>query len=124
MTTRHQVRGDPPDTFRLAFNDACAAQCLEPPDVGIDDFVGMRAMISLRPKLRTMLRSPVHAILTDRRNVAIRYPRRRRSYCNDTSDRKFAQVRPPERHVVSPSIDAVDDDVALARRARPDTPWT
>jgi hypothetical protein len=59
VTTRHQIRGYPPDAFRWAFDDSFAAQRLQASDVGINGLVGVASVISLRPKLRAMLLSQV-----------------------------------------------------------------
>ena len=58
-----------------------------------------------------MLRSQVDAVLTDGRNVAIRSPWWRGSHFDDAADRKRIKVRLLKRHVVSTSVDAVDDDI-------------
>src|SRR5271166_7001666 len=106
----HQVRGNPPDAFGFTFNDTRPAQRLQTPDMGIDDLVGIVAGNTLPPKVRAMLLGQIHAVLADCRKVAIRGPQRRGSRFNDTVDRKLVQVRLPNRYVVSPSVDPVDDD--------------
>src|SRR5665213_9861 len=111
VAARHQVRGNSPDTLRLAFNDTRAVQRFQTPDVCIDDLGSVVPGISARLKLRAMLGALVDAVLADGRNVAVRGPWWRGSDFDDATDRKLAQVRLPKWHVVSPPVDAVNDDV-------------
>jgi hypothetical protein len=64
VTTRHQVRGNPPYAFGFPFNDTRAAQRFQTPDVGINDLVGMVARITLRPKVHAMRCIQIYTVLT------------------------------------------------------------
>src|SRR5665213_56741 len=108
LTARCQILGNPPDALRLSLNDSHTTQCFQPPDVGVDDVVGVVPGIRARQKLRTMLGGLVGAFLADGRNVAVRGPWWRGSHFDDAPDRKLAEVHRPKGHVVSPSVDAVD----------------
>src|SRR5271170_3813568 len=111
VTTRYQIWWNPPHAFGFTFNDTRAAQRLQTPDVGVNDLVGIGAGIALLPKVRAMLLGQIHAVLAQSRNIAIRGPQRRGSRFDDAADRKLAQIRLPKWHVVSPSVDPVDDDI-------------
>src|SRR5271155_2961226 len=79
--------------------------------MGVDDLVGMVVWISLRPQMRTMLLGQIHAILAQCRDIAVGGARWSGPYFDDATDRKVAQIHLPKWHMVSPSVDPVDDDI-------------
>ncbi len=63
VTTRHQIRGNPPCAFGFTFNDTRPPQRFQPPDVSVNDLVGVVVGITTRSEMRAMLLGQVHAVL-------------------------------------------------------------